>query len=142
MQDRHQQGLTVGEPWPGVTFPVNAARRSWCYMSIKDWSENILLGELQDDPLFSDDLNTLQETAERRPGTHVVLDFSGVNYLNSSNIAKLLKLRKLMTTSGARLKLCGISTSAWGVFLVTGLDKIFEFCDDVPSGLASVQLEG
>jgi hypothetical protein len=24
---------------------------------------------------------------------------------------------------------------------VTGLDKIFEFCDNVPSGLASVQLD-
>lgn len=110
-------------------------------MSVKDWSESIILGELQDDPLFSDDLNALQETVERRMGVHVVLDFSGVNYLNSSNIAKLLKLRKLMSTSSGRLKLCGISTSAWGVFLVTGLDKIFEFCNDVPSGLASVQIE-
>ncbi len=111
-------------------------------MSIKDWSENILLGELQDDPIFSDDLNTLQEMVERRPGVHVVLDFTTVNYINSSNIAKLLKLRKLMSTSSGRLKLCCLNTSAWGVFLVTGLDKIFEFCNDVPSGLASVQLEG
>lgn len=109
-------------------------------MSIKEWSENIILGELQDDPLFSDDLNALQEAVERQPGFHVVLDFSGVNFLNSSNIAKLLKLRKLMSTGTGRLRLCGINTSAWGVFLVTGLDKIFEFCDDVPSGLASVQL--
>ena len=110
-------------------------------MSLKDWSDNIVLAELQDDPLFSDDLNSLHETLERRHGAHAVLDFSGVNFLNSSNIAKLLKLRKLMhTTGGGKLRLCGISTSAWGVFLVTGLDKIFDFCDDVPSGLASVQL--
>lgn len=110
-------------------------------MSVKDWSENILLAELQDDPLFSDDLNTLQEAVERRPGAHAVLDFSGVNFLNSSNIAKLLKLRKLMHAAGnGKLRLCGINTGVWGVFLVTGLDKIFEFNDDVPSGLASVQL--
>ncbi len=112
-------------------------------MSIKDWSENIILAELQDDPLFSDDLNALQEAVERRGGRHVVLDLSGINFLNSSNIAKLLKLRKLMHGAGeSKLRLCGISTSVWGVFLVTGLDKIFEFCDDVPSGLASVQIEG
>lgn len=111
-------------------------------MSIKDWSEDIILAELQDDPLFSDDLNALQETIERRPGTHVVLDFRGVNFLNSSNIAKLLKLRKLMNSQNAELRLCGISTGAWGVLLVTGLDKIFEFCDDVPSGLASIQIKG
>ncbi len=110
-------------------------------MSIKDWSDNIILAELQDDPLFSDDLNAVQETLERRNGCHAVLDFANVNFLNSSNIAKLLKLRKLMHSTGSgRLRLCGINTSAWGVFLVTGLDKIFDFCDDVPSGLASVQL--
>lgn len=112
-------------------------------MPIKDWSENIILGELQDDPVFSEDLNAIQESIEDRPGRHIVLDLSGISFLNSSNIAKLLKLRKLMLNdTPAKLRLCGINTSVWGVFLVTGLDKIFEFCDDVPSGLASVQLDG
>ena len=31
-----------------------------------------------------------------------------------------------------RLILCGLNTHVWGVFLITGLDKIFEFSDDVP----------
>lgn len=111
-------------------------------MSVKDWSENIILGELQDDPIFSEDMNLLQELAEQRPGCHVVLDLSRISFLNSSNIAKLLKLRKLLATPPAgNLRLCGIDTGVWGVFLVTGLDKIFEFCDDVPSGLASVQID-
>ncbi len=110
-------------------------------MSIKEWSENVLLGELQDDPLFTEDMNTLLEMAETHPGRHVVMDLSGVAYLNSSNIAKLLKLRKVVIArEGARFRLCSIDTGVWGVFLVTGLDKIFEFSDDVASGLASVQL--
>ncbi len=37
--------------------------------------------------------------------------------------------------------LCGIGTHIWGVFLVTGLDKIFEFADDVSSGLTAVQID-
>jgi anti-anti-sigma factor len=110
-------------------------------MSIKDWSENIILGELQDDPLFSDDLNALHESVERRGGCHVVLNFAGVNYLNSSNIAKLLKLRKTVVVSRHRkLRLCCVSTHVWGVFLVTGLDKIFDVYDDVAIGLASLQV--
>ncbi len=72
----------------------------------------------------------------------VVVNFSGITFLNSSNIAKVLKLRKcVMLNNRRKLKLCGISTHVWGVFLVTGLDKIFDFCDDVTSGRASVQLE-
>jgi anti-anti-sigma factor len=112
-------------------------------MSIKDWSENIILAELQDDPHFSDDLNGLQELVQQRSGAHVVLDFSGVHFLNSSNIAKLLKLRKLLHgNSPGKLRLCGMRTEVWGVFLVTGLDKIFECCNDVTNALASIQIDG
>jgi anti-anti-sigma factor len=111
-------------------------------MSVKDWSDNIILAELQDDPQFTDDFNAVHDLVERRNGSSVVLDFSGVTFLNSSNIAKLLKLRKLLqTTAPGKLRLCGIQTGVWGVFLVTGLDKIFEFSDDVASGLASLQME-
>ncbi len=111
-------------------------------MSIKDWSENIILVELQDDPLYSEDLNLLEEMLEGKPNRHVVLDLSEIQFLNSSNIAKLLKLRKRMLVSPpTKLRLCGITTSVWGVFLVTGLDKLFDFSDNVASGLASIQLE-
>lgn len=109
-------------------------------MAIQDWSDNILVCELQDDPAFTDDLNALLETVASRTEVHVVLNFGGVTFLNSSNIAKLLKLRKILVVNHRKLKLCGISTHVWGVFLVTGLDKIFEFADDVASGLASLQL--
>jgi len=111
-------------------------------MPIQNWSEEILVVDLQDDPQFTDDLNALMEMLEARPQVDVLLDFSGVTFLNSSNIAKLLKLRKIVTINNARrLRLCGISTHVWGVFLVTGLDKIFEFADDVASGLAGLQME-
>ncbi len=110
-------------------------------MPIENWSEDILVVELQDDPQFTDDLNALMDLLESRPEVDVVLSFAGVTFLNSSNIARLLKLRKTVTiTNSRKLRLCGISTHAWGVFLVTGLDKIFEFADDIASGLAGLQM--
>ena len=110
-------------------------------MPIQNWSEEIILATLQDDPQFSDDLNALTEQVEAGPAMHVALDFSDVSFLNSSNIAKLLKLRKLVVANGGRkLKLCAINTQTWGVFLVTGLDKVFEFADDVATGLTSLQI--
>ena len=109
-------------------------------MSIEHWSDSILVVELQDDPGFTDDLTALLEQVSDNSKVHAVLDFASVNYLNSSNIAKLLKLRRLLLASKQRLVLCGISTNVWGLFLVTGLDKVFEFADNVATGLASVQL--
>jgi len=111
-------------------------------MPIQNWSERILLVTLSDDPQFTDDMNGVTELVKQRGGGDVLVDFTEVNFLNSSNIAKLLKLRKMLTsTHPGRMELCCVGTSVWGVFLVTGLDKLFEFADDVATGLTSLQLE-
>ena len=110
-------------------------------MTIQNWSDNVLLVELADDPQFTDDLTALLETIESRDDLDVVLNFQNVSFLNSSNIAKVLKMRKIQVVNHKRkLKICAVNTHVWGVFLVTGLDKIFDVYDDVASGLASLQL--
>ncbi len=110
-------------------------------MPIENWSEDVLLVELSDDPQFTDDMTALLEAIGSAGSRDVVLDFKNVTFLNSSNIAKLLKLRKTVVVSNHRkLRLCCVSTHVWGVFLVTGLDKIFDVYDDVAIGLASLQL--
>lgn len=111
-------------------------------MPIETWSEQVVVVHLADDPQFTDDLESLEQqfAQPKRDGLSAVLDFAAVHYVNSSNIARLLKLRKLMQSTGGKLVLCGISTQVWSVFLVTGLEKIFQLADDVPTGLAAVQM--
>ncbi len=110
-------------------------------MSIENWSETVVLVELQDDPAFTDDMTALIDQLQAHKDLDVVLNFSGVNYLNSSNIAKLLRVRKCVLNNGRQLKLCGVNNHVWGLFLITGLDKVFTFYDDVSMGLASVQID-
>ncbi len=110
-------------------------------MSIQEWSDNIVVAELQDDPAFSDDMTALSDIVHERPDVHVVLNMAGIDHLNSSNIAKLLKLRKALINNQHKLRLCGLNTHVWGLFLVTGLDKVFEFADNVAMGLAGIQIE-
>jgi anti-anti-sigma factor len=111
-------------------------------MSVEQWSETVAMADLSDDPQYTDDLNAVLEQCTSNPQMDVLLNFSEVRYLNSSNIAKLLKLRKLVSISNERrLVLCGISREVWGVFLVTGLDRIFDVTEDVATGLATVQLD-
>jgi len=109
-------------------------------MGIQNWSENITVVELSDDPQFSDELTGLTESVEEQP-RDVVLNFAAVGFMNSSNIAKLLRLRKVMLNQKRRLILCDVNTHVWGVFLVTGLDKIFEFTNDIATALATLQIE-
>ena len=109
-------------------------------MTIEQWSDSILVVDLQDDPAFTDDVASLLDQLEGQVEFDVVLNFRGVTYLNSSNIAKLLKLRRKVQSQKRRIVLSEIDTNVWGLFLVTGLDKVFDFTDSVATGLASVQL--
>ena len=109
-------------------------------MSIQNWSDEIRVVELGDDPQFTDELSNLGEALEKHP-SDVVLNFAAVGFINSSNVAKLLRLRKQMMTHGRQLVLCGVNNQVWGVFLVTGLDKIFQFTNDMATALATLQIE-
>ena len=110
-------------------------------MAIQNWSDDIAVVELGDDPQFTDELDSLMEKIEETP-TGVVLNFAAVGFVNSSNIATLLRLRKMIATAGRRLIMCDVNTQVWGIFLVTGLDKIFEFTADISVALTTLQMSG
>ena len=108
-------------------------------MPVEKWSDTVVVAHLSDDPQFSEDIVSIEDSIDTGI-KDAVLDFAAVHFLNSSNLAHLLKLRKQMTAGDRRLMLCSISTKVWGAFLVTGLDKIFQFSDNVPTALATLQL--
>ena len=110
-----------------------------------EWSENILISELADEPQLSEELANLFERVNAslpRSARHVVLNFSGVNYLSSSHLAQLLRLRKKLVDNGRNLVLCALNDNVWSVMLLTGLDRVFRFAPDPMTALATLQLEG
>jgi anti-anti-sigma factor len=109
-------------------------------MPFERWSEQVLVAHLADDPQFSEDVDQAQTTV-KNDKVNLVLDFAAVHYINSSNISQLLRLRKLTIATETRMMLCALNNQVWGAFLVTGLDKIFEFSDNVMTSLATLQLE-
>ena len=111
-------------------------------MPINEWSESILIAELADEPALSDDLDSLLRRLDEDSGhlPDVIIDTQTVSYLNSSNIAQLLKLRKKLLDRGSRLRICALNDRVWSIMLVTGLDKVLEFTDDVSTSLASLQI--
>jgi anti-anti-sigma factor len=108
-------------------------------MPIEKWSDQVIVIHLADDPQFTDDLTAIERQATSAKSA-AVLDFSGVAVITSSNIARLLLLRKRLSGSNCRLVLCNLSTQLWGAILVTGLDQIFDFSDNVTTALATVQM--
>ena len=108
-------------------------------MPVEKWSESVVILHLADDPQFTDELEDLEEyAADGRP--NAVLDFAGVHGINSSNLARMLKLRKQTIQVGKRLILCNLGSHVLSTLLVTGLDNVFELSQDVSTALATLQL--
>jgi anti-anti-sigma factor len=109
---------------------------------INEWSESIVIAELNDEPSFSEDMDALMRRldGDDAAAPDVIVDLKSVTYLNSSNLAQLLRLRKRLQHARGRLRICSAQSPVWSVLLTTGLDKIFEFTEDVSTSLASLQI--
>ena len=110
-------------------------------MPVQKWDDETLVVRVADDPVLTEDIGEVTARLDG-PARDVVLDLSDLSLLTSSGISRLLRLRKRLREAGRRLILCAPNDQVWGVFLVTGLDKIFEFTKDVATALATVQLAG
>mgnify|MGYP006177731245 CR=1 FL=1 len=47
---------------------------------------------------------------------------------------------RIRSLEDGRLVLCNVSTQVWSAFLITGLDKVFTFSDNVTTALATLQI--
>ena len=68
-------------------------------MGIQNWSEDIILVDLPQEPNMGDELKTVTDMARDRGDCDVVIDFSDVDIVTSSSLSKLLKLRKLLDSA-------------------------------------------
>ncbi|HWO94717.1 MAG TPA: STAS domain-containing protein [Dehalococcoidia bacterium] len=108
-----------------------------------DWSDDIVVSNLTDEPALSDELQAIVERVQFTRGRtpSIVLDFAQVTYLNSSNLAQLLRLRQLLQERDADMRLCSLCDEIRSIFMVTGLERVFRFAPDALTALAGLQLE-
>ena len=76
-----------------------------------------------------------------RPDCHrLLLDLSGVAYLSSAMLAKLVTLHRKMVSKGEKLRLCGMSSHLRSVFTTTRLDRLFDITDNKADSLNAIVL--
>lgn len=109
-------------------------------MSIEKWSESIILVQLAREPQMGEELETCLAMIQKEQTRSVVVDFSDVEIVTSSSLAKLLKIRKQIKENGCSLVLCSLRPQTRKVFEVAGLDQVFEFVDDHFIALAGLQM--
>ncbi len=109
-------------------------------MGIQDQLENVIYTELPSEGIqMGDELKALNDIVTEKNDCDVIVDFSKVEIINSSNISNLLILRSLLQDKGRRLILCGMSTVTKCIFVVAGLADVFVFIDDKCAALEAVK---
>ena len=109
-------------------------------MGIKNLSEDIIFVELHSEgPKIAEELKAVNERVSKNNNCDVIIDFSRIEIINSSNISNLLILRSLLQDSGRQLILCDVTTVTKCIFVVAGLSEVFVFVDDKSIALAAVQ---
>ncbi|MCA9204148.1 MAG: STAS domain-containing protein [Pirellulaceae bacterium] len=68
----------------------------------------------------------LLEMVTRATDDRLLLNFSGVSFMSSAMIGKLVLLNKKCKTDGVDLKMCNISSNVMDVFKITKLNKVFD----------------
>jgi|SRR5690349_21176480 anti-sigma B factor antagonist len=66
-------------------------------------------------------------------GDHLLVDLTGVTFLDSSGLGTLVGLQKRAKLADARMTLCGLSPRLYKIFDVTALRGAFTFVPDLAS---------
>lgn len=77
----------------------------------------------------------LVRVVEKHP-RRIVLDLSGVQYMDSSGVASLVKLLSSTRRQNIDLKLCGLLPRVRSIFEITRLDTVFDICPTVKEAMA------
>jgi len=72
-------------------------------------------------------------------GMPILVDLSGVGYIDSSGVASLVESFQTARKSGQNLALVAVSEGALRVLQLARLDKVFTICDTIEDGLAAVK---
>lgn len=80
---------------------------------------------------------TLLKELREMKTPRVIMNLSGVKYIDSSGVASLVEGLKASKDVGARFILFGLSASAREVLQLSRLLKVFEVCEDEQQALSS-----
>lgn len=84
----------------------------------------------------------LIECVAKTPDSKLLLDFTGVSFMSSAMIGKLVLVHKKCKTSDIKMKVCNISDNVMEVFKITRLHKVFDIQKDREKALASYDKKG
>lgn len=79
--------------------------------------------------------NTLNALPNEQNRTKILVNFKGVQGINSWMIGKMLLLKGILSKRGGKLLCCEVGPDLMEVFVVSGLDRVIPIVPDEATGL-------
>jgi len=93
----------------------------------------LLKGEI-DLHVFPETTASLDAVIEKKP-RHLVVDVSGVTYIDSAGLAALILAMQKVEAYGGKFSLAGFQTTVRSIFKMSRLDHVFEILPDADAAL-------
>jgi len=94
-----------------------------------------LVGEI--DLHRSPEVKELLTPLVERKAPRILLDLSGVNYIDSSGLAVLIEALQRVLSYGGQLGIFGLQESVKSIFEIARLDQVFQIFRDEEAALAA-----
>ncbi len=109
--------------------------------TVESWGRTVLLSGRLDARSAPDFEKAALAADEEQAGTrhHMILDFSGLEYISSAGLRSILVLAKRIAPSGGKVVLCGMSGVVEEVFSVSGFDSFLPVAASREDALAIVE---
>ncbi len=104
--------------------------------SVREEGKTVIVGVSGDIDLESSPEARRVLLAEVDKGSPVLVDMSGVSYIDSSGVASLVESLQMARAKGGDFALAAVSESALRVLQLARLDKVFAIHDTIEDGLA------
>ncbi|HEY2839773.1 MAG TPA: STAS domain-containing protein [Pirellulales bacterium] len=106
---------------------------TYSHLRLQDVDEVVVVyfqqGSIIDQGIIDQIGHELGEVALEAAGSRKLLvNFTGVKFMASAMLGKLLPLHKRCKNDKIKLKLCNISPNLMEVFKITNLNKVFDIC--------------
>ena len=93
--------------------------------------------KILDDLIIQQVADELYRLVDAQQCENLLLNFSGVAFLSSSVLGKLISLNKRIKPLGGKLKFCEMHPKVYEIFTITGLHRLFDIKDDETDALQS-----
>jgi anti-sigma B factor antagonist len=94
-----------------------------------------LMGEIN--AFAAEDMNDIYNQAEASGSIEILLNFSTVDYINSTGIALIVNMLGRARKTNRRLSLCGLSEHYVEIFKITRLTDYMDIYSDEQAALAA-----